>query len=309
MKQYGLSYMGSKSKIAEWIIDLLPAGRRFVDLFGGGFAMSHCALESGKFPQVFYNEINPLLVPLIRDAINGKYSPDVFKPEWISREKFFELKEKDGYIKYIWSFGNNGNSYIFGKDIENFKRALHNAMVFDDDKELKGLYPNFLGFENKDYKSRRIQWFKFVLENTDKIKRNNHFYLASGKSCEQLQRLQRLQRLERLQRLQRLELHTGSYLDYEYKEGDVVYCDPPYEDTQKYCKDGFNHKEFYDWVASRPYPVFFSSYDISDNRFYVVDKKEKRSLLCATNNSKKVMEKVYCNMPVHYIKQKQLELF
>lgn len=33
---YGITYQGSKSGIAENIIDLLPAGNRFVDLFGGG---------------------------------------------------------------------------------------------------------------------------------------------------------------------------------------------------------------------------------------------------------------------------------
>ena len=48
----------------------------------------------------------------------------------------------------------------------------------------------------------------------------------------------------------------------------MVYCDPPYEGTAEYNKESFNHKEFYDWVASRPFEVFFSSYDnISDKRF------------------------------------------
>lgn len=34
--QYGMPYMGSKSKIAEWIIDILPEGKVLVDAFGGG---------------------------------------------------------------------------------------------------------------------------------------------------------------------------------------------------------------------------------------------------------------------------------
>ena len=49
---YGITYQGSKSGIAEDIIDLLPAGIRFVDLFGGGAAMSHCAYISGKYKQI-----------------------------------------------------------------------------------------------------------------------------------------------------------------------------------------------------------------------------------------------------------------
>ena len=61
MSKYGIPYMGSKDKIADDILSVLPRGKRFVDLFGGGFAMSHAALLSGKYEQVFYNEINPLL--------------------------------------------------------------------------------------------------------------------------------------------------------------------------------------------------------------------------------------------------------
>lgn len=168
MKQYGLPYMGSKSKIAEWIIDLLPAGRRFVDLFGGGFSMSHCALESGKFPQVFYNEINPLLVPLIRDAINGKYSPDVFKTEWISRDKFFELKEKDGYIKYIWSFGNNGAAYMFGEQIRPWREAFFKA-VFGDYSLFNKMDIHPPKYEGNPH-DRRLQLAKWIKTNMQDCK-------------------------------------------------------------------------------------------------------------------------------------------
>ena len=53
MAKYGIPYMGSKDKIADDILSVLPGGKRFVDLFGGGFAMSHAALLSGKYEQVF----------------------------------------------------------------------------------------------------------------------------------------------------------------------------------------------------------------------------------------------------------------
>lgn len=54
MAKYGIPYTGSKSKIADEIISVLPSGDRFVDLFGGGAAMSECALLSGKYESVFY---------------------------------------------------------------------------------------------------------------------------------------------------------------------------------------------------------------------------------------------------------------
>ena len=41
---YGISYQGSKNKIAEDLTALLPAAENFYDLFAGGCAMTHCAL-------------------------------------------------------------------------------------------------------------------------------------------------------------------------------------------------------------------------------------------------------------------------
>ena len=73
MSNYGIPYQGSKAQIADDIIDNLPSGKRFVDLFGGGFAMSHCALLSKKYKTVYYNDYNPLIVDLVKNAIQGKY--------------------------------------------------------------------------------------------------------------------------------------------------------------------------------------------------------------------------------------------
>lgn len=49
MKNYGLPYMGSKSAIAEKIVDFLPKSTTLVDLFGGGGAITDCASQSGKW--------------------------------------------------------------------------------------------------------------------------------------------------------------------------------------------------------------------------------------------------------------------
>lgn len=38
-KHYGVSYQGNKSRIADIIINILPGGKRLVDLFGGGGAL------------------------------------------------------------------------------------------------------------------------------------------------------------------------------------------------------------------------------------------------------------------------------
>lgn len=332
MARYGIGYMGSKNSIAEFIISKLPSGKRFVDLFGGGFAMCHCALLSGKYESVYYNEINPLLKPLIQKAINGEYSYKNFKPEFIMPEKFKELKEKDGYIKYCWSFGNAGKGYLFGKHIIAWKKALFNA-IFGDYSEFNkmGIYPPI--FDTQDIAKRRTLFRQWVLKNFDDLRKKYISFMKLNLNIKEAN-LQRLQNLERLERLERIELNTGSYLDYKYQDGDVVYCDPPYENTVGYTQDKiiikkikffsnnacngkgryytknitetFNHSEFYKWVKTRPYQVFFSSYEISDDSFLTVYKKEKYNLMQGRGKKKKSMERLYTNKP--YIEKfKQLE--
>ena len=49
-KYYGIPYRGNKSRIADAIINLLPEGKRFVDLFGGGVQshIAHSFPENGR---------------------------------------------------------------------------------------------------------------------------------------------------------------------------------------------------------------------------------------------------------------------
>ena len=158
MAKYGIPYQGSKSGIADTIIAKLPRGERFVDLFGGGFAMSECALRSGKYKAVLYNELNPLLPPLIRKAINGDYNYSRFKPEWISRAEFDRRKETDGYIKYIWSFSNSGKNYLFSAELEPLKKSLHNFVVFGiKDDFIKTRFGDIANYvKGNDIRTRRI---------------------------------------------------------------------------------------------------------------------------------------------------------
>lgn len=294
MNQYGAPYMGSKSQIAEDILAILPRGKRFVDLFGGGFAMTHCAMLSGKYEEFYYNELNPLVVDMIKKAISGEYKNE---RRWIDRETFYNLKDTDGYVKLCWSFGNNGGYYLYAKEIEPWKKALHYARVLGDCSLLKEFGIDSNGSRqdikaNKDeYKEKYIKWYlkNICLSDADFNRLKNDLDKKIKDQKEELR--------QRLESLQRLELHCGSYVDYQHKEGDVVYCDPPYENTATYSEDGFNHKEFYDWVASRPYQVYFSSYEISDTRFYKVWSKEKTQLLNGQRAGAKVQETIYCNQP------------
>ena len=309
---YGIPYMGSKTKMARTIHKILPSGERFVDLFGGGFAMSHSALLlPDKYNKVLYNDYNTLLVKLIDRALHGEYSYKTFKPEFITREKFEELKDVDGYVKYIWSFGNSGKNYLFAKDAETLKHMAHDLIVFGHkSNELEKICPGINdAIKSKDIHSRRMDFCAFVkmrknrfdqeqLQQLERLQRLQQLEqlnrLERLQRLQQLEQLNRLQQLEQLNRLEQLELANMSYLDYEYKEGDIVYCDPPYEGTADYG-ESFNFKEFYDWAYSRPYQVWFSSYRISDKRFKLVYAKRIRGTLAGSDKAAENYEMIYTN--------------
>lgn len=127
--KYGLPYKGSKNKLAERIVGLLPKRTHLIDLFCGGCAVSHAALLRNKYEHIHINDINWMCPTLFIDALNGKYQNET---RWISREDFFRLKDTDPYVAVVWSFGNNLRDYLYSKEIEPLKKAIHYAIFFRD---------------------------------------------------------------------------------------------------------------------------------------------------------------------------------
>ena len=126
--RYGVPYKGSKNTIAGWVVKQLPKRKNFYDLFCGGCAVTHRALLTKKFENYFINDIDDV-GGLFLDAVHGNYSEET---RWISRGDFYTLKDKDAYVRYCWSFGNNGYNYLYSKEVEPWKKALHYAYVFGD---------------------------------------------------------------------------------------------------------------------------------------------------------------------------------
>ena len=174
-KNYGLPYMGSKNRIAKELITEIiwnePHAQIFIDLFAGGCAMSHTALLSGKFKKVIANDINEM-PKLFKDAILGKYRDE---KRWISRDEFHKLKDTDMYVKSCWSFGNNGNNYLYGEHLEPYKKAYHYAKVFGDfslfnefspyiEQENGGKLRKYIKDNYERVKKDYINWFLSQLE-------------------------------------------------------------------------------------------------------------------------------------------------
>lgn len=129
MKTYGLPYTGSKDKIAEKICSFFPIKENFYDLFGGGGSITHYQLLQNNYKHYIYNEYNPLVAKTFKMAINGEFKNET---RWISHEDFDKLKNTDPYVACCFSFGNDFQSYAYGKDVEPYKKALHYAIVFFD---------------------------------------------------------------------------------------------------------------------------------------------------------------------------------
>ena len=317
---YGFSYMGSKSKIAPEIIRLLPSADNLYDLFAGGGAITHCAILSRKWKNIYANDIQNTM-QLFEDAINGKYHNE---KRWISREQFFAEKDSDPYIRWIWSFGNNGRGYLFGKNIEEMKKAFHYVVVFDDWTYYDKLYNSqemsetlakykihdrkaFLDLYRDKFRAgggrkEHLRVVKWIQNNWYSV---NNIYCRGVSTVTGLEHLQRLEHLERLHSLEGINGFSVSALDYRdvaIEPNSVVYCDIPYKQKKHVSKEDyyeldFDTEAFYEWAKAQESPVFFSSCFCEDKDFAEIWTKEKHCLMGSNGTAGKVLERIYCNKP------------
>lgn len=201
--RYGLPYQGSKNAIAKKICDILPLADNFYDLFAGGCAITHYVLLNGGYKHIYYNDIDNI-PQLFLKAIKGDYANE---KRWISREDFERLKNDDLYVSLFWSFGNNRRGYLYSKEIEPWKKALHYARVFNDFSEFGkfGIKTNGsrkdIQLNNKEYKEKYIKWyyknvlksdldpqsyFKSLTNQISKNKKELHYFMQSLQSLESL---------------------------------------------------------------------------------------------------------------------------
>lgn len=292
-RAYGLPYKGSKNGIVKFIIDNIPSGKDkiLVDLFGGGGAVTHYAMEQDKYSGYILNDIQPGLTDFFMECVNGEHTIEKHS-KWISREEFFKYKDSDWYIKLCWSFGNNGCDYMYSREIEYWKKMLWMSRVFGD----FSLFEN-IGI-NTDGSSKDIN------ENKEEYK--NKYLIHTLQSLESLQNLQSLERvrslesLQRLQRLQNLQTQKNklvtlcqSYETVIIPDNAVIYCDIPYNNTECGCYDGFDYDKFYDW-AEKQKDIYISEYTMPEDRFIPIAEIEKPVLSSGQGIlQKKAIEKIW----------------
>lgn len=268
---YGVPYKGSKSSIAEWVVENLPPNETFVDIFAGGCAITHAAMLSGKFERFIAND--RLEAPeIFLSAINGEFEGYTTVP---TREEFFETD--DEAMKIMNSFGNDRTTYLYGKEIEPIKteaaKMITGGSVYERKKSYSRFIKNLFAYlEKKDIKERKV----IELQN--------------------LECLQRLQNLEHLQSSGGQELLQILHLDYrrlEIPENSTVYADPPYRGTNtKAYETDFDFEAFDTWLSIVPFPVIVSEYTAPKGCVEIAA-KEKRVLSDSKNSAGKRLEKLF----------------
>lgn len=276
-----MSYLGSKSKLAERIVSLLPRAEHLYDVFCGGCAIAHCAALSGKWGHIHINDISDM-PQLFMDAIAGKYRDE---RRWISREDFFALKDREPYVRSCWSFGDNGQNYLYSREIEPYKRAVWALLTAESVRERRLAYREVV---------RRL--VPLIKDKSAKESGNNQS-LQSLQSLESLERLERLERLENFDGMQGLfAMSKVDYRDLEMAEGSVIYADPPYSTSTgngKYYDVRFDHAAFYDWCEAQTQPLFISEYTMPEDRFVCIAQWDVVCSKSATSNNTKRVEKLW----------------
>ena len=269
---YGLPYKGSKSRIAQEVLEHLPPAGTLYDLFAGGCAITHAAMFSGKYKCVVANDVKPY-PQIFANALAGEYRDE---QRWISRDEFFATD--DALIKLLFSFGTDCRTYIYAAgEVENYKKALHYAIVFRDYSLIAQYGYDLTPIDSEpDIQQRRLMAYDIINAQNEDEHRN------AGKV--HLEHLERVARLQNLERVARLQISQKSYNEVVIEPDSIIYLDPPYAGTNGYGKkkiSDFDSDALYSWIEKQTVPVYISEYEMPEDRFECIWETKINSTLNA----------------------------
>lgn len=310
-------YVGTKRKIAadllRKIVSRHPKMTHLYDLFGGGAAMSSCAVTNAPFLKtIHYNEYDVSVYSLIRFMHDwffykkpSRWTGSTLPQEWyrwIDRDEFQAFKRSPthvgGLMRAVWGFGQMF-SYLCPDDMASYKSKVHNFIVDGSCKEeLEAIY----GFELPNMQhhtlvnDRRLHFQRFINskllclpmakleEKLAQFSINANATLDSVHQSQQIHPLQRLYRMSNCQAFTKFtEITNLSYNEVEIpnRPETVIYLDPPYKGTAPTgysCGSSFDYESFYDWCRKQPYPVYISEYDMPSDFTCIMEINVKVSL-------------------------------
>ncbi|MEY8737183.1 DNA adenine methylase [Lactobacillus sp. AN1001] len=256
---YGIPRVGGKGLKAEKIIDILPEGKRLIDLFGGGGSVSMQASLSGKYEEVIYNDQDTSLAILF-EALLSYGEIDFKKFVLPERNKFFyyrdEVLDNDldrSIVLTAWTFSNNRTAYLWGRKVHNFYETITRGLVYGDTgMKYDVLFERCAG---KNLNQCKLEFQKFAWET------GNDELIFKGSRGERkkrcLRQLETLARLERIHdnapnKINNIEIFNLDYHDVEIRQDDVLFLDPPYLNTADFYRCNFDHEAFIDFYTSLP---------------------------------------------------------
>jgi site-specific DNA-adenine methylase len=278
-KRYGIVYMGSKEKILhliKYILDRHYKEKYFIDLFSGGFSVSSYALQKTQM-DVISNDLNKYVIGLYEEVLSGGKNLEEKIYDFITREHFEDIRDNSdkypswyvGYVLNVWSFGCNQKDYLYAKDMEHGKKALHELVVESKTEDIYNLLPgliipkNILDLNYRTHKKKRLAIFEYInryIKENDSDSRFSHLEgLMQSEHLSAIKYLIPIKKRLHLKNMDWKELYDSLPADILSKS--IIYCDPPYEDTKQYqVGKSFNYDEFWNWFRTCPYAVYVSSY-------------------------------------------------
>ena len=149
---FGLPYKGSKNTIANDIVKALPRGKKLLDACCGGGAILMAAAMSGRWEKVVGNDLNAATIALLDAVLIHKGQIDYEHPAPCSRVDFFHSLQRiengdfdiqDCVNKYCASFGNDGKTYLYGEQIEDYKLIAEKMLTAPTLSERRSNYRKF----------------------------------------------------------------------------------------------------------------------------------------------------------------------
>ena len=138
-KSWGMPWMGSKSDIAWQVVNAIPKGETFVDLFFGGGAITHAAMVSKRWDNFIANDIlgtPDIFIKAVRGELKGY-------DRFVSRSEF--KASDDIVVKMLWSFGNDLKSYLWSPENERLKGIATQMLTAKTLESRRMYFKNFIG--------------------------------------------------------------------------------------------------------------------------------------------------------------------
>ena len=245
-KRFGLSYMGSKSKLWRWLLGRIPACGTFYDLFAGGCSVGHMMGHFGRCEKIVFNDVNAMPLKLFQMAINQQLPP----PSWMSSEEFRERNRAGDPLSLLFSFGAKASTYFCSKAVEPWQKELFHAKISGD----YSFFSDIL--RTDDFYELSRAWSQ---KHTDLLNAAAKTLAPEGvewsdKSYVTLCRSYPLERRERLSRFDELLINMPiEFRNADYRaaaedagEDDIIYADPPYCGKSGYGV-AFDNAAFWEW--------------------------------------------------------------